>query len=154
MQETPRSGSQKALLIISIIQIIGAIGTLALGALFFIGAGAVGQIQLGDVDLNSLVQGIAGELLMAIGSVIVVSGIISLLCGVFGVRAANNNQKIMIVWVCLLIALVFQIIVVALLAFAAINGDVGGLVFSTLVELAWSCLMFWIANNIKREAGK
>ena len=146
-----RSGSQKVLRILSIIQIIISILILIVGIMGFIAAGSVGSIQTGDVELNSAVQGAAGSLAVAFGVVVVIIGIWNLLCGVFGLRAANDNQKIMIVWVFLLIGMVIELIATA---FAILNAFQDTSLWSVAGALIWSVFMFWIANNIKREAGK
>ena len=146
-----RSGSQKALRVISIIQIIFSIIILIVGAMGFIAAGEVGSIQTGDVELNSVAQGAAGTIAVAFGVVVVIIGLWNLLCGVFGLRAANDNQKIMIVWVFLLIGMIIELVAATM---AILNGFMDTTFISVAVALAWSVFMFWIANNIKKEAGK
>ena len=146
-----RSGSQKALRIISIIQIVFSIIILIVGCMGFFAAGEVGSIQTGDVELNSVAQGAAGTIAVAFGVVVVIIGLWNLLCGVFGLRAANDNQKIMIVWVFLLIGMVIELVGAAM---AILNGFTDTSFWSVAGTLIWSVFMFWIANNIKREAGK
>ena len=82
---------------------------------------------------------------------VIIIGLLNLLCGVFGLRAANDNQKIMIVWVFLLIDIIIEIVAATM---AILNGFTDTLFISVAVALAWSVFMFWIANNIKKEAGK
>jgi hypothetical protein len=143
-----RSGSQKVLRILSIIQIIISILILIVGAMGFIAAGDVSSIQTGDVETNSIVQGAAGTIAVAFGVVVVIIGLWNLLCGIFGLRAANDNTKIMIVWVFLLIGMIIELVAAA---FAILNGFQDTSIWSVAVALIWSVFMFWIANNIKKE---
>ena len=147
-----RSGSQKVLRVISIIQIIGAILVLIVGIMGFLAIGSLGaSISTGDASADSAIQSATGALGLAFGVIIVVIGIWELLCGIFGLRAANDNQKIMIVWVFLLIGLVLQLIT---LTIAILNAFMDTSFWSLVGSTVWSVFMFWIANNIKKEAGK
>lgn len=143
-----RSGSQKALLVLSIIEVICGILVLIVGILGLIGGGTVATV--GTEDLGEL-AGVAGGAIAIASGLIVVSGIVTLLAGVFGVRAANDNQKIMIVWVFTLLVVIVNIIGIVM---AAINGSFGTDAISLIAGLVFSLLMFWIANNIKKQAGK
>ena len=145
-----RSGSQKVLLVLSIIEIIGAIFALITGAMFFLGAGAV-LSDASTVAGSGVTQDQGAGILIILSGILVVEGIWSLLCGIFGVRAANDNQKIMIVWVFCLIGVILA--VVGVIA-AIINGGFGNQFWSFLCTLVVSGIMFFIANNIKKEAGK
>ena len=145
-----RSGSQKALLVLSIIEIIGAIIALITGLMFFLGAGAV-LTDASSVAGTGITQDEGAGILVIMSGLLVVVGVWSLLCGIFGVRAANDNQKIMIVWVFCLIGLIMNI--VGIIA-GIINGSIGGQVGSFVISAICSAIMFWIANNIKKEAGK
>ena len=82
----------------------------------------------------------------------VFAGIIDIILGILGVRAANNNQKIMPVWWLSLIALILGIIGCIM---GVAQGDItGSQIGSYAGSIAVSLLIFWIANNIKRQAGK
>ena len=146
-----RSGSQKVLHVLSIIQIVGAIIILVVSVMGFAAAGDVGSIQTGDAELNSVAQGAAGTLAVAFGAIVAIIGIWNLLCGVFGLRASNDNQKIMVVWVFLLIGMIIEL---ASATYAILNGVTDSSLISVALSLVWSVFMFWIANNIKKEAGK
>lgn len=145
-----RSGSQKALLVFSILEIIGAVLVL-LGAIMAIAAtGLVGVAgSAGELTTDEQVAGIAMGGVLSI--VLIISGVWSLLCGIFGIRAANDNQKIMIVWVFLLIGLILDVVG---LIMGIVDGSIMQNAPSVLISLAFGVIMFWIANNIKREAGK
>ena len=144
-----RSGSQKALLVLSIIELICGIIVLALGVMTLIGGGIVAG-ELGS-ELGAEAGEVAGGITGVIGGVSVFAGLLSVLAGVFGIRAANDNQKIMIVWVFVLIVAIVNIISIVM---AIINGTFGTSAFSLIASLLFSLLMFWICNNIKKQAGK
>ena len=105
-----RSGSQKALLVLSIIEIVCAV--LALIAGIFTGViGSfvpVAELQ-GQLTAEEAAIGSAG--LALISAFIIIVAIWSLLCGIFGIRAANDNQKIMIVWVFTLIGVIIGVVI-------------------------------------------
>ena len=146
-----RSGSQKALLVISILIIIGGAIAILFAIMTGVAGGMVGaasSAQLAEAGVDSSMQAVATGGLTIITIVSVVSGAISLIEGILGIRAANDNQKIMPVWVLAIIGLAFSVIGIIM---SIVNG---GFQASSLVGLALSGLMFWIANNIKTEAGK
>ena len=145
-----RSGSQKVLLVLSILEIIGAAIALITGVMAFVGAGAV-LTDASTVAGTGATQDEAAGVFVILSGLLIVSGVWSLLCGIFGVRAANDNQKIMIVWVFCLIGVILA--VVGIVA-AIINGSFGSQVWSLLGTLVFSGIMFFIANNIKKEAGR
>lgn len=148
-----RSGSQKVLLVLSIIKIICAVLAIA-----FVGMGAfaMGSMNPGDLSSVAAQAGVDEATVVEISGVVIITvivgGIIDIILGILGVRAANDNQKIMPVWVLALIALVFGVI-------GAIAGIMQGQVSSNQIgtyigSILGSLLMFWIANNIKRQAGR
>jgi len=144
-----RSGSQKALLVLSIIELICGIIVLALGVMTLIGGGIVAG-ELGT-ELGAEVGEVAGGITGVIGGVALFSGLLAVLAGVFGIRAANDNQKIMIVWVFVLIVAIVNVISIVM---SIVNGTFGASAFSLIASLLFSLLMFWICNNIKKQAGK
>ncbi len=86
-----------------------------------------------------------------ISALIIISAVWSLLCGIFGIRAANDNQKIMIVWVFAIIGVILGVVGII---YSIVNGSFGQNALSMILGLIVDVLLFWIANNIKREAGK
>lgn len=147
-----RSGSQKALLVVSIIEIVCAAIVLILGIVSLAGIGAVSSMTVdSDPQTNAMVQAAAGSVFSIATIVLLVSGGWSLFCGIMGVRAANDNQKIMFVWVMSIISVVFAVIS---LIMSIVNGTFGDNWVSQILTLAVQCLMFWVANNIKQEAGR
>lgn len=141
-----RSASQVLLLIFSIIEIIlavlmlvGAVGTGVLG-------GFSGEISAADYESMGLTQSELFGSMMVLTASLVISAIWALLCGIFGIRAANNASKIGIVWTFCLIGLIL-----------CIAGLVISLVSETFewriaINLAVALVMFVISNNIKRQA--
>ena len=146
-----RSGSQKALLVLSIIEIVFAILALVAGFASGVLTGMVAGTNPLDVGLTSNEIAMGGAALGILTVAIIISAIWSLLCGIFGIRAANDNQKIMIVWVFTLIGVILG--VVGIIA-AIVNGSFGSQAASLIISLIIDGILFWIANNIKREAGK
>ena len=109
---------------------------------------AVGAAASADGSVDASTGAAATAVLGVGGILLTVPGIISILEGVLGVRAANDNQKIMPVWVLAIIGLVFGVIG---LIMSIVQGNFQ---WSSVVSVIISGLMFWIANNIKQEAGK
>lgn len=156
-----RSGSQKALLILSIINIILAVIIIFSGIIVNVFGGMFGASPeaaelAGEVAAETgqaVTGGEIGMLAIIGGMGLIISGVIELIMGILGVRAANDNQKIMPVWVISLLSLAFG---VASFIMAVIGGSIHGAgdVIQYLTSLVFSALMFWIANNIKKQAGK
>ena len=144
-----RSGSQKALLVFSIIELIGAVISLITGIMAVVGAGVVaGDASVAAGSGVTQAQGVAAFGIIAI--LLIVTGVWSLLCGLFGIRAANDNQKIMIVWVFCLIGVILGLISIVV---SIVQGQFGNQALSLICSMVFPCIMFFIANNIKKEAG-
>lgn len=150
-----RSASQKVLLVISIIDIIGAALMLLAGLAFMLGGAVIGAIDPTEASEalsgTGVTQGQIGIFVGVGGFVIIMAGVIELVLGILGVRAANDNQKIMPVWIVSIISLAFGII--GLIAIIA-GGAFATQGVSGIVSLIISALMLWVANNIKKEAGR
>ena len=150
-----RSGSQKILLVLSIINIIAAVVALLGGLLVMLGGAAVGTVPASDaaaaLEGTGVTQGGAGARVGVAGLVIVLGGVIGLVVGILGVRAANDNQKIMPVWVLAIVQLVLYAI--SLISTIA-GGSFGTQGASAIVSLVVAFLIVWLANNIKKEAGR
>ena len=150
-----RSGSQKALLVFSILNIIGAVIALVGGIGMMMGGVLVGTVDPAEtaevVAETGLTQSEIGVFAGLIGIVLIFSGIISLIMGILGIRAANDNQKIMPVWVLAIIQLV--LCVISLITILA-NGTFASQGPSEIVSVIFAVIILWLANNIKREAGK
>ena len=150
-----RSGSQKALLVLSIINIIFAVIALLAGLTLMLGGALFGAAPASDASAalsgSGITQGEAGAFAGIAGIAIVFGGVIELILGILGVRAANDNQKIMPVWVLAIIQLVLSAIS---LITTITDGSFGTQGTSTVASLALAVLIMWLANNIKREAGR
>ena len=150
-----RSGSQKALLVLSILNIVGAVFALLGGLSIMLGGALFGAVDSSEAASalagTGVTQGEAGALVGMTGFLIVFAGIIELLVGILGIRAANDNQKIMPVWVLAIIEVV--LCVISLISTIA-GGSFGSSGASAILSLIFAALIFWIANNIKKEAGK
>ena len=144
-----RSGSQKALLVLSIIEIVGAVFAFLAGALFLFAGGVLGgasSAELAADGISATEAAQAASISVALAIVLIVMGIWGLLCGIFGIRAANDASRIGIVWVFCLIDLILCIV-------SLIMALVGGTFeWSILLSLVVAAFMFWLAGNIKRQA--
>lgn len=142
-----RSGSQKALLVLSIIEIVLAAIAFIGGALIALGGGLIGASPT-DAGMTASEAGAVGGVAVVLGVVLIVSAVISLLCGIFGIRAANDANKVMPVWVLTLIEL---IICVISLIWAIVDGSFGSQASTLIISAAFSLIMFLIANSIRNQ---
>ena len=145
------SGSQKVLLVLSIIELVLSVLTLLFSVLGFFGGGAIATMSSADLasaGVTAAEAEEAGGALLILSIFGALSAIWGILCGIFGIRAANNNKKIMIVWVFLLIEVILDVVGIVL---TVVNGTFE---WTSLIDLAVALFMWWIANNIKRQAGK
>ena len=150
-----RSGSQKVLLVLSIIGIIGAVLVLISGLMTMLGGALFGAMSSSEAAAalsgTDLTQGQAGVLFGLGGLFVVLLGVVELILGILGVRAANDNQKIMPVWILAIIEVVLCVISLILTITGGSFSTEGA---SAIISLIIAALIMWIANNIKREAGK
>ena len=143
------------MLVISILNIIGAALGILMGFLMITGGALVGVVDSSEAASalagSGLTQGELSGLASIAGIVMLVAGVIELILGILGVRAANDNQKIMPVWIVAIVELVLCIIgLIAML----VNGSFSTEGASTIVSLIFAGFTMWIANNIKVQAGK
>lgn len=150
-----RSGSQKILRVISIIDIVGGVLMLILGLMTTVAGGLLGGAA-GSATLDLVEEGIdpsdVGALSMlttALAVIVIVEAIISIIEGVLGLRAAKDATKIMPVWILAIITLVASAIG---LIMVFVNGTFASDGITSICTLVMDGLMFWIANNIKNEA--
>ena len=153
-----KSGSQKFLKVISIIDIVLGILALIAGIMTALlgGAAAAGVVSSGadalaTSEFTAEEVGVGIAAFSIIGVFTIVAGIITLLEGILGLRAANDPQKIMPVWVLAIIGLVCSVVS---LIMTFVNQGGSSDIISGIANVAGSCLMFWVANNIKVQAGK
>ena len=150
-----RSGSQKVLLVLSILNIVVAVLGLIVGIMAIAGGALFGAVD--SSEAASALQGTGatqGEVAAGVslaGLFLLIACAVELLEGILGVRAANDNQKIMPVWIVAIVELVLCIIgLIAML----VNGSFSTEGASTIVSLIFAGFTMWIANNIKVQAGK
>ena len=150
-----RSGSQKFLLVISIINIVFAVLGIIAGILGVMGGAVFGAADPQEVSSalsgTGVTQGEASGIMIIAFLFIFLASIVELIVGILGVRAANDNQKIMPVWVLAIIQVALYVIAIIV---AIIDGSFGASAFSYILSLVFGILLFWVANNIKKQAGK
>ena len=97
-------GSRKALKVISIVLIVYAAFLIVFG-MFMAFGGMLPGLSDATLDVNGSQQGFAAVAL-AVGGILVVTGIIDLIIGLLGLRGAKNPKKIGIFFVLSLIGVV------------------------------------------------
>lgn len=142
--------SQKILKVFGIIDIVIGILGILVGILAVVGAGMIGASGVGDVAVqNATVDAsAAGALALVAGIVLIVSAIITLLQGIFSVRAAKDSSKIMPAYVFAIIGLVSSVI--SVISSISSSGSSG--LLSGIIGLLISCLVFVAANTIRKNA--
>ena len=149
-----RSGSQKALLVISIITIVFACLGLLASIMTIAGGAMLGSVDSAELtetlEGSGITQGEVAGMFTLGGLMLLIVSLVELIEGILGVRAANDNQKIMPVWVLTLIGIILSAIGVI---YQAVQGQLLADP-SVIASLILSVLLFWIANNIKVQAGK
>lgn len=146
-----KSGSQKFLKVISIIDIILGAGMVLLGIFAFVGGAAIGSMDaatLASEGIDADAQAISMAALSIAAVISIGYGAISIIEGILGVRAANDPSKIMPVWILAIIGLAGSVITV-IMGLLNISGMT--FQFSQLITVAINGFMFWIANNIKNQ---
>lgn len=146
-----KSKSQKVLKVICIIWIVCSaialvIGLVAsgLGGLALYGTGS-GEITGSDAATAAT----TGTIVLGVGIVALLSGVIDLVVGIFGLRGANDPKKIKVFFILCIISLVFSgIDVVSTIA----QYGMGSEVINTLISCVWPVVCLWLANNIRNQA--
>ena len=150
-----RSGSQKFLLVISIINIVFAVLGILAGITGIMGGALFGAVDTQEVSSalsgTGVTQGEASGIMVGAFLLVFIASIFELLVGILGIRAANDNQKIMPVWVLALIEVILYAIGIIV---TIVNGSFGTDGLSSILSLVFGILIFWVANNIKKQAGK
>ena len=144
-----RSGSQKVLRVLSILSIVGSVLSFGMAALMIFGGG-VYSAEGDPVGGMSAVE--AGAAFAGVGFATLIEGAIALIQGILGLRASNDNSKIMPVWIIAVIGLALGVVglLVNVISGAASAENIG----SSIGSILGSGIMFVLANNIKKEAGK
>ena len=137
------SNSQKYINIISILNIIGGAIFIVLAIVGFAGKSAVGNAALVEQAGTADAPAMANAFLIGM----IASGALSLITGILGIRAAKDATKVKPVFI--LSAISLAIVVIGLIG-SIISGSFS---ISGLLELVAPGLMFWCANNVKKQAG-
>jgi hypothetical protein len=144
--------AKSTLKVLGILSIILGIGGVLLGALSIGGGGVLagqmatsGGMSPDDVEAASTVTG----LVLVAGVVLLISGLFTLLLGVFSVRGANDFSKIGPAYVFAIIDLVFSII--GVIASVAGTMNVTSLL-EGIVGIVFAACIFWAAKTIKDNA--
>ena len=143
-----RSTSQKILKVISIISVVGAIIAI-IGAVLMLAGGILFAQSGAEGVVEGMTAAEAGASVAFAGYFTLVEGLICLLEGVLGLRAAKDSRKIMPVWIIAVIGLAAGIISLVMTVF---RGGVDASQYGSLIgSVASSALMFWLANNIRKQ---
>lgn len=139
-----RTKYQKALMVISIINIVFGVFGLLGGILFG---------MLGSVAASSTIEGMSAseQTMGAVGlgvtaGVSIVAGIVSVVGGILGIRAAKDAQKITPAWILSFAGISLSVIQLVM----SIAGGSFGIL--SLVPLVVPGLTFWFANGVKEES--
>ena len=134
--------SQKIIKILGILSIVAAVFVL-IGAAGLIGIGGFGAATM-DVNDEEAASGVVS--IMVVGLVMLATGILSLLEGIFSLQAAKNAAKAGPLWVISLVSVIGSV------ASMLLNIISGGSFTSGLLSLLINCFIFYLANNIKKHA--
>ena len=148
-----KSGSQKVLKVLAIIEIIFAI----LGILTGIALAACAalpdamkevSVTFQDAGYN-ITASDANVIIIVMGIGLIIAAVVDLLIGIFALRGANDPSKIQVFWVLCVIGVVLSIVTILCAVF---NGSTSGSkMFAYALELALNVWIFWLANNIKKQ---
>ena len=136
------SGSQKYIKIVSILNIIGGALYILIAILGFLGKGVVGDEALIKEAGDSNAPAAVNVFLI----VMIVIGLLSLVIGILGVRAANDPSKAGPLFKLACVSLGISVINL----FVGIFG--GNFSIHSLIECVPPALMTWCSNNLKKQA--
>lgn len=139
------SGARKALKVMSILAIIMAAITAIFGAMIVFGASFMVGETATEIDGTTVDVGIA---LQAIGMMALVSGIVSIIVGILGIRGANDPSKIGPFKVLAIIGLVLCIIQAAMFLF---TGQIASYGWSGVLSLVFAAVLVFLAFKIQKE---
>ena len=134
--------SRKVLKISGILSIIFGVLGIIMGILVFATGGMIATSVDMGVEDNAMVAGIS----LVGGIMAVIAGIIALIEGIFSLRGAKDSTKIMPAWVFAIIGLIFGVI-----NLIGSFGNGASSIFSNVISLLISALIFAAANTIKRS---
>ena len=135
-----KSKSQKIIKVLGILCIIGAVFGL-IAAIGTFGLGAIGATQITDDEAAAGVGTV-----LAAGIILLLSAVFDLLEGIFSLRAAKDATKAQPLWVISIIGIVFSVISL-IMSFGSGTQEV----LSSVCSLILSVIIFFLANNIKKQ---
>ena len=112
-------------------------------SVLLIGIGGFGAATM-DVNDEEVAGGVVS--IVVVGLVMLATGILSLLEGIFSLQAAKNAAKAGPLWVISLVSVIGSV------ASMLLNIISGGSFTSGLFSLLINCFIFYLANNIKKHA--
>ena len=149
-----RSGSQKVLLVLSILSIIGAIIWVLTAVFGFFGSGVISALDPSEaeslVSETGVTQGDASGMMFGIGIGALLSAAVGIIEGVLGIIASGDASKIGPVRFLIICQLVLTV------AGVVLDLTSGSKQFTELssefISLILNLFMLWICNNIKNQA--
>lgn len=145
-----KSMSQKVLKVISIIMIVVGAIAIVISAMMLVGGiaavnyGTVPDVSPEDAETVTVVA-------IGLGIMGIISGIVNVVIGIFGVRGANNPQKIGVFFVLCIVGLVLMAIN-TVYQFATGAVDSSG-VISAFLGYVCPVIVTMLAHNVKKENG-
>lgn len=141
------TGSQKAIKVISIILIIVSVIAILVGLITMMGGMAVigAGSQVTEADQEFYATGAGLLLFLGLGSLI--SGIIDLIIGIFGLRGAKDPSKIKPFFVISIIGLILAVL--NLLGAITSGADITS-VSSNIISVILLALCVYFSNNIRK----
>ena len=137
-----KSTSQKIIKVLGILSIIGAVLCLV-GAAGMFGVGGIGALSV-DPEDSEMATGVVALFLG--GFLLLISGLLELLQGIFSLRAAKDATKAQPLWVISVISLILSVI-----SLISSFGKGGQEVFSAIFSVIVSAVILYLANNIKKQ---
>ena len=149
-----RSGSQKVLLVLSILSIIGAIIWVLTAVFGFFGSGVISALDPSEAESliseTGVSQGDASGMMFGIGIGALLSAAVGIIEGVLGIMASNYASKIGPVRFLVICQLVLTVAGVVL---DLVSGSKQFTELSSeFVSIVLNVFMLWICNNIKNQA--
>ena len=141
--------SNKILKITGIASIVISIFVIIIGVLSILGSNLISVDAAAEQKLDKdLALGVM--VFSLLGMMALFSGILNLLEGIFSVRAANDNTKIMPAWIFAIINLVMGVINIITVVMDQSLENKGSTIVGTIIGLVITILIFYAANTIKQ----
>ena len=141
--------SNKILKITGIATIVISIFVIIIGVLSILGSNLISVDAAAEQKLDKdLALGVM--VFSLLGMMALFSGILNLLEGIFSVRAANDNTKIMPAWIFAIINLVMGVINIITVVMDQSLENKGSTIVGTIIGLVITILIFYAAHTIKQ----